>query len=134
DEERVVWPDAVVLGNIVQQRRGHFSLGFDGQILRNQLGCDLHHFHHAVLGGVLADQTISIHMHARREHAGLKEESGNAKGDKRKSGHGWHSSILVDIKKPPEDKVSGGFLTDQPLTGKSVAGLGGSAGAGAATA
>src|SRR5690554_330820 len=99
DEERVVWPDAVVLGHIIQQRRGHFSLGFDGQILGDQLGRDLHHFHHAVLGGVLADQTISIHMHARREHAGLKEESGNAKGDKRESGHGWHSSILVDIKK-----------------------------------
>src|SRR5690554_933373 len=99
DEKRVVWPDAVVLGHITQQLRGHLSLGFDGQILRDQLWGDLHHLHHAVLCGVLANQTISIHVHARSEHTGLKKEGRNAKGDKRESGHGWHSSILVIIKK-----------------------------------
>src|SRR5690606_25564082 len=54
DEERIVWPDAVVLGCVLQQLRGHLSLGFDGQILGDQLWSDLHHLHHAVLCGVLA--------------------------------------------------------------------------------
>src|SRR5690554_2421152 len=114
DKQCVVWPDAVVLGYIVQQRRGDLSLGFDGQVLGDQLGRDLHHLHHAVFGGVLANQTISIHVHAWSEHTGLKKEGRNAKCDKRESGHGWHSSFLVVKKKPPEDLVSGGF--DQPLT------------------
>src|SRR5690606_13764902 len=56
DKQCVVWPDAVVVGHIIQQRRGDLSLRFHGQILGDQIGRDLHHFHHAVLGGVLANQ------------------------------------------------------------------------------
>ncbi len=74
DEQAVVRAETIVVRGVIQQGCRYLTVGLYGLFLGQHLGRDLDHFDQTFLGGVFGQQSVGIHVHAGREHAGLQKQ------------------------------------------------------------